>query len=168
MRPFLSFQGQPIVSLSLSLSFHPPVLLLLSLLVGPSRPRPTRRATTNRFPFPKRSAAPQTTPLLHSPVARAPPGGGPRLEEHVPGPKPKLGAGRDDVRGDSRGETASRLSEGEGEGGRCCRRPPRPANLFGFSSSNFEFQFKNPTSFPVKVGTHRERERERADPVPVA
>ena len=43
--------------------------------------------------------------------------------------------------------------------------PPPPAPpckpFSSFSSSNFEFQCKNPTSFPVKVGTQRERERER-------
>ena len=168
--PFSRFpRTTPIVSLSLSLSFHPRCCCCCRCWWVLTPPSPTRRALPlTASPFPKRSAGSlQTTPpppLTHPSRARHR-GGGPRSRgARARAQKPKLGAGRGDVWGDSGAEAASRLSEGEGEGGSVALPPPAPPPckpFSSFSSSNFEFQFKNPTSFPVKVGTHRERERER-------
>ena len=168
-RPFLSIpQGRHRSSLCLSVSLFPTlVLLLLSLVVvvvGPHAPQSNAtRATANRFPFPEAIGRlppnNRPPPLTHPSRARHR-GGGPRSRgARARAQKPKLGAGRGDVWGDSGAEAASRLSEGEGEGGSVALPPPPapPCKPFSsFSSSNFEFQFKNPTSFPVKVGTHRE------------
>ena len=139
----------PIVSLSLSLSFHPRCCCCCRcwwwwwwVLTPPS---PTRRALPlTASPFPKRSAGSlQTTPPppLTQPSRARHRGGGPRSRgARARAQKPKLGAGRGDVWGDSGAEAASRLSEGEGEGGeRCFAAAPRPALQAFFEFFKFKF-----------------------------
>ena len=169
--PFSRFpRTTPIVSLSLSLSFHPRCCCCCRCWWVLTPPSPTRRALPlTASPFPKRSAGSlQTTPpppLTHPSRARHR-GGGPRSRgARARAQKPKLGAGRGDVWGDSGAEAASRLSEGEGErgGALLCRPPPRPASLFRV----FQVQILNSSSKIQQVfrskwaRTERERERER-------
>ena len=151
-RPFLSIpQGRHRSSLclSVSLSFHPRCCCCCRcccwwwwVLTPPS---PTRRALPlTASPFPKRSAGSlQTTPPppLTQPSRARHRGGGPRSRgARARAQKPKLGAGRGDVWGDSGAEAASRLSEGEGEGGeRCFAAAPRPALQAFFEFFKFKF-----------------------------
>ena len=171
--PFSRFpRTTPIVSLSLSLSFHPRCCCCCRCWWVLTPPSPTRRALPlTASPFPKRSAGSlQTTPpppLTHPSRARHR-GGGPRSRgARARAQKPKLGAGRGDVWGDSGAEAASRLSEGEAEEGSVALPPPRrpasPASLFRV----FQVQILNSSSKIQQVfrskwaRTERERERER-------
>ena len=87
--PFSRFpRTTPIVSLSLSLSFHPRCCCCCRCWWVLTPPSPTRRALPlTASPFPKRSAGSlQTTPLLHSLTRRAPPRRRASLSASTPGP----------------------------------------------------------------------------------